>query len=381
MRVLVHAYFPVRRDVEAGGVQRVAGAVLPRLAAQGVEITVLCPQGSDPYAIPGVTIMPVLEHRDGGSFSAAGWKREAARAAAAARHADVAWSFDRPLPGRVGIPRLMTIGTLTYSSPLGALLTADWDALAVPSAFLAGVAGAVAGPALWDGDPPPIVHIPNGLDLDALRPVDPGALRGRLGLRDDARCLLFPHRPEPGKGLGVALAALARLVAADPRFRLLVPREPDSLWAYAYDDLLREARGAGLAEHVVLHPWIAPPDLAAYLSLGACSLTLSSLPEGFGFGPVEAVACGTPAVSTGSGALGELLPDGHGVTYVARDDPDAVAAAVLDPPGAEKLARGRAATARRYGIDAAVAAYRDLLAGIRPRRASYAPLGANAARA
>lgn len=379
MRVLVYAYFPIRRDVEAGGVQRVAGALLPRLAAQGADVTVLCPQGSDPSGIHGVTVVPVLEHRDGGSFSAAGWRREAARVAAAARHADVAWSFDRALPGPVDIPRLMTVGTLTYSSPLGALLNADWDALAVPSAFLAGVAGAVAGPALWDGDPPPIVHIPNGLDLGALRPVDPGPLRRRLGLAGDARCLLFPHRPEPGKGLGVALAALARLVAADPRFTLLVPREPDSLWAGAYDDLLRDARGAGLAEHVVLHPWIAPADLAAYLSLGACSLTLSSLPEGFGFGPVEAVACATPAVSTDSGALGELLPDGHGVTYVPRDDPAAVAAAVLNPPGAAELALGRATTARRYGIDAAVTAYGDLLAAIRPRRASYAPLGAGVA--
>lgn len=362
--MVFYAYFPVHAGVSGGGVQRVTELLLPRLADAGLAVTVVAPRGSDRDALPGVRVLAVLEQIDGEPFAADAWLRDAEHVRAAAEGADVVWSFDRPLPGRVGPPWLLTLHTLTYDRPLRALLGAAWDELVVPSRQLEAVAQAIAGPSAWSGPaPPPIRYVANGLD-PTLRPAPPRAvaeLRARLGLSRDARCLLFPHRSDPDKGLDVALAALRIVRAWDPSYRLLVPTQ--------YELRL----GAG----VVAHPWVAGRDLAAYLSLGDRSLALSRLPEGFGLGPVEAIACGTPAIATRSGAQGDLLPDGHGLTYVARDDPLAVAEAILRPVDAAALRRGQTLIGRRYDLDAMAAAYGRLLIGVRARDARYRPEGAD----
>ncbi len=48
--------------------------------------------------------------------------------------------------------------------------------------------------------------------------------------------------------------------------------------------------------------------------------------EGFGFGPLEAMACGTPSVSTKGGSLEEVLTGG---SALVDSDPEAIASAVL----------------------------------------------------
>jgi glycosyltransferase involved in cell wall biosynthesis len=339
----------------------------------------VCPEDGDPGALPGVEVRPVLRHRDRDWFPWETWEKEADGVAEAAAGFDVVWSFDRPLPARVGVPRLLTLGTLNYTRPLTALMGLHFEALAAPSAFLTGLARSIAGPGLWEGGAPVIAHVPNVVDVGRLRPVDPSELRRRLELAPRDRCLLFPHRPSMNKGLDTALAALSRLLETDGRFRLLVPREPGTHRGHVYAELQEMSRRAGLADRVLLHPWIGRADLAAYLSLGECSLTPSRLPEGFGFGPVEAVACGTPAVSTRCGALGDLLPPGHGVTWVPREDPGAVAAAVLAPPPPDQLRRGRERIAREYPAERAVEGYVALLARVGPRSGAYEPLRAREA--
>jgi glycosyltransferase involved in cell wall biosynthesis len=295
----------------------------------------------------------VLRFRDGLPFPPDAIEHDARRWLEAVEDCDVAWTIDRSPPARAPRPCVLTLGTLSYEGPVQAVRRAGWDALVTPSAFVADRARSLLG------DPSTVEPevIPNPVDLVA---GDAGALRARLGLPADARCVLFPHRADPEKGFDVALRALAELVRVDRRFLLLVPREPDALDPGFYDELERRAAGLGVGDHLRVHHWVERPELGAYFALGECTLTLSRLPEGFGLVPVESIACGTPAISTASGALDALLPSEHGITYVPMDGVAAVVSAVLTPPAPSHVARGQALVERRYGLAAAVAAYRSL---------------------
>jgi glycosyltransferase involved in cell wall biosynthesis len=311
----------------------------------------VCASGGQQSDSSGVEVRPVLRFRDGLPYPPAAAEHDARRWLEAAEDCDVAWSIDRPPPARPPCPWVLTLGTVSYEAPIHTLLNWRWAALVAPSPFAAERARTLLG----DGAMRAPEVIANPVDLVA---GDPDAMRARLALPPDARCLLFPHRADPEKGFGVALRALAELVRADARFVLLVPREPDALDPGFYDRLEREAAGLGLGEHVRIHDWIERPELGAYLGLGERTLTLSRLPESFGLVPVESVACGTPAISTSSGALATLLPPGHGITHVPVGGVGEVVSAVLAPPDPAQLARGRELVERRYGLSSAVDGYR-----------------------
>jgi glycosyltransferase involved in cell wall biosynthesis len=68
-----------------------------------------------------------------------------------------------------------------------------------------------------------------------------------------------------------------------------------------------------------------PMDELRPLYSGAEVLVLPSLYEGFGLPPLEAMACGTPVVVSGAGALPEVVGD---------------AAVVVDPEDPDDLAQG-----------------------------------------
>jgi glycosyltransferase involved in cell wall biosynthesis len=108
------------------------------------------------------------------------------------------------------------------------------------------------------------------------------------------------------------------------------------------EPLARRARARGV-EHAVHFSGAlgGDPDLAS-LYAGAALYAQPSLAEGFGLPPVEAMACGTPVLSSDAPALAEVL-DGAARLLPPRD-PEAWATAVLallgDPAG-----RGRLATA------------------------------------
>jgi glycosyltransferase involved in cell wall biosynthesis len=93
---------------------------------------------------------------------------------------------------------------------------------------------------------------------------------------------------------------------------------------------------------------VAERDLPA-LYAGAAAFALPSLYEGFGLPCIEAMACGTPVVTTDRGALAETC--GGAALYVDPADPDALARACLlaahDSATRERLVtagRERAAT-------------------------------------
>jgi glycosyltransferase involved in cell wall biosynthesis len=106
---------------------------------------------------------------------------------------------------------------------------------------------------------------------------------------------------------------------------------------------------------------IADDDLVA-LYRGADALAAPALYEGFGIAPLEAMACGTPAlIATPGGALEEV--SGAAAIAVAERVPEAWAAAVEDAVARrDELAAAGIAHAARFRWSATAAATREVLA-------------------
>jgi glycosyltransferase involved in cell wall biosynthesis len=196
------------------------------------------------------------------------------------------------------------------------------------------------------------------------RPATPDAtlaLRARLGLPE--RFALYLGGGDARKNLEGLLEALARLrarAAAAPPLVLAGPisREP------GFPALMAQAARLGLRDAVRSLGYVEEADLP--ILLGAATLfVFPSLYEGFGLPPLEAMACGTPVVSSDGGSLKEVLGDAAWV--VPAGDAAALAAGmerVLGDAGlrAALRERGRARAARftwEATAEATCAAYRD----------------------
>jgi glycosyltransferase involved in cell wall biosynthesis len=191
-------------------------------------------------------------------------------------------------------------------------------AIVVPSAYLATFARG------WDLDAGRIVVLPN--PAPALGALEPARLAPRT--------LVFAGRLTRQKGLDTALDAVASL--ADVRL-VLVGDGPER------QRLERRAAAVGLDGRVSFLGARSRPETLALLA-GAAAALLASDWENLPHAAVEALAVGTPVVSTAVGGVPEVVRDGENGLLVPPGRPDALAAAirrVLEEPGLrDRLAAG-----------------------------------------
>lgn len=169
-----------------------------------------------------------------------------------------------------------------------------------------------------------------------LRPRD--ELRAELAL--DGPVFVFAGRLTAQKSLDVALEAVAAagvtlLVAGEGPERGALERWRDAL---------------GLGDRV---RFLGPQPRSRVLELyrAADAALLSSSWENFPHGVVEALAVGTPVVSTAVGGVGEVVEDGVNGLLVPAGDPAALAAAVTRVATGPEL-RARLATAAAPSVAA-----------------------------
>jgi len=138
--------------------------------------------------------------------------------------------------------------------------------------------------------------------------------------------------------------------------------------------LARRARARGVEHAIHFAPGITSDHDLAGLYGAAALYVQPSLAEGFGLPPLEALACGTPVLSSDAGSLPEVL--GDAARLLPPHQPAAWAAAVQelladDAGRAERIARGRAHAARfTWARTAALTrqTYADALAMARSRQ-------------
>jgi glycosyltransferase involved in cell wall biosynthesis len=157
--------------------------------------------------------------------------------------------------------------------------------------------------------------IPNGVDAEFApgdRDAARAAVRERWGL--DHRFVLHVGSLEPRKGLDVLIDAAALAAADGAKWRVVLAGTPgfdgEAIQAYA--------RESGVCD---LIGWVTDDELLQLLR-AAEALAAPALYEGFGIPPLEAMACGTPAViAAGSGGLEEV--SGPASIVVADRTPEA----------------------------------------------------------
>jgi glycosyltransferase involved in cell wall biosynthesis len=195
--------------------------------------------------------------------------------------------------------------------------------------------------------------VPWGVDARALDPERAGRIRARHGI--ERPYVLFCGTIEPRKNLGRVLEAFGSIDRPDVDLVLAGP--------VGWNEDLRGALGR-LDGRAHALGWVPPDELDA-LYEGAALTVYPSLGEGFGFPVLEAMAQGTPVVTSAGGATEEVA-DAAAVLVDPRDVgsiADGIERLLDDDALAEKLgAAGReraAAFTWERSADLAAAVYAE----------------------
>lgn len=163
-----------------------------------------------------------------------------------------------------------------------------------------------------------VTVVPLGLD-SRFTPDDGNAGHGvleRLGVTGPF--VLTVGTLQPRKNLEGAIEAFELLGAAASEFSLIVV----GARGWRDGELLERVRRSPVANRLLLLGRVSDDDLVT-LYRGATCFVFPSRYEGFGFPPLEAMACGTPVVSSGRTSLAEVVADAGLV--VEPDDPAQIA--------------------------------------------------------
>ena len=194
-----------------------------------------------------------------------------------------------------------------------------------------------------------------GLDRAMFRPLDRAQCRSQLGLPAAGPVLACVGGLIERKGQRFAIEALALIPGAK---LLLAGTGPD------HDRLRALTAGLGLTDRVRFLGAMPQAELPVVLS-AADVFVLPTASEGLANVWVEALACGTPVVTTPLPGAQELLTDPAYGRLVARD-PAAIAAAVNEllaaPPARDAVQAGAAEFSWEANAAALVAYWRGLVA-------------------
>ena len=274
-------------------------------------------------------------------------------------------------PGRMGIPRLLTIhdiqplelpgnfgpfkvAYLRWSIPRSVSGAAR---VLVPSTFVRDrlLARLHAGAERIDvvpwSVPPPMQAAP----IDAVR-----ARHGIAGAFVLVPSITYPHKDHV-----VAVRAMRRLAARHPEATMVLSGGEGPAERRVAEEI--ERRGVG--ERVVRTGRV-PASVVASLFRHAAAVVVPSRYEGFGVPALEAMAAGTPVVVADAGALPEVVGDA-GIRFPVGDDEQLATELhriLSDPAHARALARAGSSRAAEYTpertAEAMLAAYRSAAADL-----------------
>ena len=235
------------------------------------------------------------------------------------------------------------------------------DAIAVVSSALRRKAETLIG------ETDRISVMPMGVDITRFHPPAPGTSRSGL---------LYVGRLVREKGLHTLLSAMhdAALSGLNPHLTVIGIGPAESRYK-------SQAAKLGLGSQVTFlgalpNPQLVPFYQRAQALIFPSLLGSSGQQEGMGLVPIEALACECPVIASSLPAVSEIISDRETGLLFTPDDISGLAGRIADvlhnPDMTRKTARaGRELVEKRYGWDAAAAAYRDLyLKLISPRRSA-----------
>jgi glycosyltransferase involved in cell wall biosynthesis len=141
-------------------------------------------------------------------------------------------------------------------------------------------------------------------------------VRTRYGLPE--RYLLHVGTIEPRKNLTLLIQALQRLRDGGLQIPLVVVGGK----GWLYHDFFEKLEGLEVVDSVCFPGYVPAPDLPAFYG-AATMVIVASVYEGFGLPLLEAMACGTPVVSSNASSLPEV--GGDAALYFDPHDVEAMA--------------------------------------------------------
>lgn len=144
----------------------------------------------------------------------------------------------------------------------------------------------------------------------------------------DGPYILFVGNENPRKNLRTLLKAF-RLLKKTSRFndlKLVKVGAAGGVEAPFRQRTLADIAELGLGQDVIFTERVPDDDLPVYYS-GAQCMVLPSLYEGFGFPPLEAMACGCPVIVSNAGSLPEVV--GDAAMVIDARDSEGLAGALL----------------------------------------------------
>ncbi len=142
-----------------------------------------------------------------------------------------------------------------------------------------------------------VVVVHDGVNMEQFHPCDPAPVRAKYGL--GGRYILFVGSLDPRKNLDRLLQSLM-LLSDIHNLELVIVGSGSSIFRPV--SVSRPKRRTRLLGYV-------PDEDLPGLYSGAALFILPSLFEGFGLSVLEAMACGTPVISSYAGALPEVVGD------------------------------------------------------------------------
>ncbi len=167
--------------------------------------------------------------------------------------------------------------------------------------------------------------VPCGVNLELFKPMDKLSVRRQLAFHVDDLIVLYVGRYTPIKGLDRLFKAFRNLTHLS-HLRLVMVGG-DGQHSPMLKQLQSQAKALHIEKRLMFAGSVDQETLPQYYN-AADVLVLPSYYESFGLVALEALACGTPVVTTSVGAMEDIVKDG--VTgYVAKDaDPQHFAGCV-----------------------------------------------------
>ncbi|RJP46576.1 MAG: glycosyltransferase family 1 protein [Desulfobacteraceae bacterium] len=162
--------------------------------------------------------------------------------------------------------------------------------------------------------------------------ISPDELRQKFKVPAGKRYLLYVGSEEPRKNFVRLLQAVAKIGDSAGTAHLIKVGEAGA--KRFRDQSLKTARALGLNSKVSFTGHVSEEELATFYAMADVFL-FPSLYEGFGLPPLEAMASGTPVISSNSSSLPEVV--GDAAIMINPHDVESLAKAIVMVLGSESL--------------------------------------------
>jgi len=136
-------------------------------------------------------------------------------------------------------------------------------------------------------------------------------IRTEFDVPDNARILVYVGGFNRHKNVLRLIQAMPMILAQHPNaFLVIIGRTTGERFWDNVEDLQASARADAIASERIIFTGEISDEKLALLINSAHALVHPSLYEGFGFPPVEAMACGTPVLGSNASSIPEVVGDG-----------------------------------------------------------------------